>query len=405
MATKKISVNPEFFKMGKSKTLKKERKKKSARNGDHKANKELKQKLISRIKEHKKMEKERERQQRTNNQSNNTGNLNPDSLQHDLTNSLDYLQSLSAKHKSKKEKRRERKLSRRLERQRMQQQQQQQQAMIQVQQPQYMIQQPHQQSTILNTPLISIPNTNKPTPNTNVTTPHTITSTAVPTAYILNDVNAGANVIANAGVNSISTQPLQPDPPYGILKNGKKPLFSIYNKTLKKPKGLTGSSNVTIPNLVVDNTNISPVSVHTDQFFERQQKLNQLKQQMANVNNNNNLPNATLNSSILKPGKTLKKMKQLKTTTKRFIHLGKKNGRVGVLIKNQKTRKKILKDTHTLKKRPLSKIKHYLRKHNLIKIGSTAPEHIIRSIYENSFLSGDVYNKNVDTLLHNYMDT
>jgi len=405
MATKKISVNPEFFKMGKSKTLKKERKKKSARNGDHKANKELKQKLISRIKEHKKMEKERERQQRTNNQSNNTGNLNPDSLQHDLTNSLDYLQSLSAKHKSKKEKRRERKLSRRLERQRMQQQQQQQQAMIQVQQPQYMIQQPHQQSTILNTPLISIPNTNKPTPNTNVNTPHTITSTAVPTAYILNDVNAGANVIANAGVNSISTQPLQPDPPYGILKNGKKPLFSIYNKTLKKPKGLTGSSNVTIPNLVVDNTNISPVSVHTDQFFERQQKLNQLKQQMANVNNNNNLPNATLNSSILKPGKTLKKMKQLKTTTKRFIHLGKKNGRVGVLIKNQKTRKKILKDTHTLKKRPLSKIKHYLRKHNLIKIGSTAPEHIIRSIYENSFLSGDVYNKNVDTLLHNYMDT
>jgi hypothetical protein len=387
--------------------LKKERKKKSARNGDHKANKELKQKLISRIKEHKKMEKERERQQRTNNQSNNTGNLNPDSLQHDLTNSLDYLQSLSAKHKSKKEKRRERKLARRLERQRMQQQQQQQQAMIQVQQPQYMIQQPHQQSTILNTPLISIPNTNKPTPNTNVNTPHTITSTAVPTAYILNDVNAGANVIANAGVNSISTQPLQPDPPYGILKNGKKPLFSIYNKTLKKPKGLTGSSNVTIPNLVVDNTNISPVSVHTDQFFERQQKLNQLKQQMANVNNNNNnnLPNATLNSSILKPGKTLKKMKQLKTTTKRFIHLGKKNGRVGVLIKNQKTRKKILKDTHTLKKRPLSKIKHYLRKHNLIKIGSTAPEHIIRSIYENSFLSGDVYNKNVDTLLHNYMDT
>jgi ribosomal protein L17 len=208
------------------------------------------------------------------------------------------------------------------------------------------------------------------------------------------------NVNHNTGVNAIPTQSIQPDPPYGILKNGKKPLFSIYNKTLKKPKGFTSSSNV--PNLVVDNANTSSVSVHTDQFFERQQKLNQLKQQMAAVNNN--LPNSILNSSTIKPGKTLKKMKQLKTTTKRFIHLGKKNGRVGVLIKNQKTRKKILKDTHTLKKRPLSKIKHYLRKHNLIKIGSTAPEHIIRSIYENSFLSGDVYNKNVDTLLHNYLD-
>lgn len=392
MATKKISVNPEFFKMGKSKTLKKERKKKSARDGDHKANKELKQKLISRIKEHKKMEKERERQQRSNGQINNTGNLNSDSLQHDLTNSLDYLQSLSAKHKSKKEKRRERKLARKLERQRMQQQQQ------QLLQPQVQLQQPMIQPTILNTPLIHNPN-----PNTNISPNYTIASAAVPTAYVLNDVNTSANASANVITNAISTHPLQPDPPYGILKNGKKPLFSIYNKTLKKPKGFTSSSNASVPNLVVDNTNTSPVSVHTDQFFERQQKLNQLKQQMAAVNNN--LPNATLNSSTLKPGKTLKKMKQLKTTTKRFIHLGKKNGRVGVLIKNQKTRKKILKDTYTLKKRPLSKIKHYLRKHNLIKIGSTAPEHIIRSIYENSFLSGDVYNKNVDTLLHNYMDT
>ena len=186
----------------------------------------------------------------------------------------------------------------------------------------------------------------------------------------------------------------KPDPPYGILKHGRKPLFSTYNKTLKKP-----SDPINKPNLFIDNLNVeNGVSIHTDSFFDRKQKLNQLKQQV-------NPPVTTsFVSSILKPGKTLKRMKQLKTTTKRFIHLGKKNGKVGVLIKNQKTRKKILKDTNTLKKRPLSKIKTYLRKHNLIKIGSTAPEHIIRSMYENSFLAGDIYNKNVDTLLHNYLD-
>ena len=205
---------------------------------------------------------------------------------------------------------------------------------------------------------------------------------------------------------------VQPDPPYGILKHGKKPLFSTYNKTLKKPKFMQPSSTTPIQPVYatsnVEQPNNGKVTIHTDPFFERQQQLKQLKESFATPKGGGSVnslsSNSILKSSLLKPGKTLKKMKQLKTTTKRFIHLGKKNGRVGVLIKNQKTRKKILKDTNTLKKRPLSKVKDYLRKHNLIKIGSTAPEHIIRGIYENSFLSGDIYNKNVDMLLHNYLD-
>ena len=378
MATKKISVNPEYFKIGKPKTLKKERKK-SARNSDYKENKELKMKLINKIKEHKKMEKEKEKEKINENTSDNNK-----SIQHDLNNSLDYLQSLSEKHKSKREKRRERKLSRRLERQRIFQQQQQQQLQYQqqsmMQQPviqQPVIQQPviqqapiNSSTDILNTPLISINNE-----NTN--------QQPKPIGYVVNPT------INNTDINT------KPDPPYGILKHGKKPLFSMYNKTLKKPKFLQSSTSTSNPT----------VSVHTDNFFQRQQNLNNLKQKMSQNNLNTPTPNASFNSSNLRPGKTLKKMKQLKTTTKRFIHLGKKDGRVGVLIKNQKTRKKILKDTNTLKKRPLSKIKQYLRKHNLIKIGSTAPEHIIRSIYENSFLSGDIYNKNVDMLLHNYLDS
>lgn len=418
MATKKISVNPEFFKMGKSKTLKKERKKRSARNSDYSENKELKMKLINKIKEHKQKEKERERnEKKSQSQDSEDG-----SIQHDLNNSLDYLQSLSAKHKSKKEKRRERKMARRLERQRLLQQQQQQQQLQQLQQPQ--LQHPHlqqplqvsimqppsqiqtqpqiqtQATNILNTPLIQLNNNSNSNSNSITSNNHIInhSNTSLqqpiaipqPTAYIVNNTQ---------NINQ------KPDPPYGILKHGKKPLFSMYNKTLKKPRGLTSmNSPISILNDTPPQNNIT---VRTDPFYERRQNLNQLKEKMSNISNSiqNGLGfGAVVNSANLKPGKTLKKMKQLHTTTKRFIHLGKKNGRVGVLIKNQKTRKKILKDTYTLKKRPLSKIKTYLRKHNLIKIGSTAPEHIIRSIYENSFLAGDVYNKNVDMLLHNYLD-
>ena len=52
--------------------------------------------------------------------------------------------------------------------------------------------------------------------------------------------------------------------------------------------------------------------------------------------------------------------------------------------------------------KPFSKTNEYLRKHNLMKIGSSAPDNIVRGTYENAYLSGDIYNKNADILLHNW---
>lgn len=370
MSTKKISVNPAFFKIGGSRTLKKRERKerKEKKELAKRENKELKMKLINKIKEHKKKKKEENKKKGTDNNN----------FENELEESLNYLQELSIKHKSRKQKRKERKLARKMEMEKNQ-------SFIQPIQQQFIqqpIQQPIQQSTqqqpfnsikintsnILQQPLIQNPFQQN-----------------IPKATILPSNNLSINSLPN---NTSFINANKPDPPYGILKHGKKPLFSIYNKTLKKP---TIKPNTSIH---IDNNDIS---VHTDPFFERRQKLENLKQQSSQ-------PTVFKPYNMSNKNKTLKRMKQLKTTTKRFIHLGKKNGKVGVLIKNQKTRKKILKDTNTLKKRPLSKIKTYLRKHNLIKIGSTAPEHIVRNIYENSFLSGDIYNKNINTLLHNYMD-
>ena len=39
----------------------------------------------------------------------------------------------------------------------------------------------------------------------------------------------------------------------------------------------------------------------------------------------------------------------------------------------------------------------------MMKVGSTAPEELLRTTYENCYLSGDVINKNPEILLHNYM--
>ena len=392
MATKKISVNPAFLKINGSKTLKKrERKERRIRDDLHKKqNNELKKGLLEKIKTHKKRKKEeRKRQQQEMKQ---IGDVDAN----ELDKSLDYLHQLSNTHKSKKQKKRELKLARKIERQsRIEQSISQTNQNPLISNPYTSTQPPAiKPSASLQPPLININTCPSPSTDASISKP-------TPTAYILPDnppqlqpVSIQPTTISPTSIQQHIMQQ-KPDPPYGILKNGKKPLFSIYNKTLKKPTDSQPRTTIqSAPPIIMDDD----IKINTGTFAERKEKLNQLKQQVAG--------DLIPQQGGFKPkrGKTLKKMKQTSTTTKRFIHLGKKNGKVGVLIKNQKTRKKILKDSNTLKKRPLSKIKDYLRKHNLIKIGSTAPETIIRSIYENSFLAGDIYNKNVDTLLHNYLD-
>ena len=95
------------------------------------------------------------------------------------------------------------------------------------------------------------------------------------------------------------------------------------------------------------------------------------------------------------------KPKKHKIKTKRIrrkITLGK----IGGKVKSKKTRKNIKKEVDVLKRKSIQEVKEYLRKHNLTKIGSGAPDHILRSTFENAYLSGDVSNKNGDILLHNW---
>ena len=113
-------------------------------------------------------------------------------------------------------------------------------------------------------------------------------------------------------------------------------------------------------------------------IIERQQKLQQLK------------------SKLRTPSKKIRKKKYT---------LGKRGGKVGIIIKSSKTRRKIKREHRKLKKIDIDTIKLYLKKHGLIKVGSNAPDNILRTIYETSVLTGDVYNNNNNILLHNFLNS
>ena len=176
--------------------------------------------------------------------------------------------------------------------------------------------------------------------------------------------------------NSIS------DPPYGNLKNGEKPTYRQF--TLKQYE-----ENEPIPQSNVIEHKLKPIIqpiqnvIQPLPLFVPQQILpiQQITSLITPINDSNNI-------------KIIKKT----------YHLGKNNKdkSIGILIKSSKTRKVYDETKIKFKKEKMNTIKNYLKKQNLIKFGTTAPTHLLKDIYENSNLSGIIYNKNNTNLIHNY---
>jgi hypothetical protein len=201
---------------------------------------------------------------------------------------------------------------------------------------------------------------------------------------------------------------LSDDAPYGCLKGGSKPTFRTYNKTIK--------NNIRFADNESSSDNL---------YSDRQTKLKDLQnkhskktstststQDNKKINSDNNEneidddddgdSGENKNKHSLRKTKVRRHLR--KTITKKF-KLGKQQGNiVGVLIKNNDTRKNIQKEHGLLKSKQLADVKKYLVEKNLIKIGSTAPPGVIRNIYEASMLAGEVENVGKGIGLHNFLE-
>jgi hypothetical protein len=197
------------------------------------------------------------------------------------------------------------------------------------------------------------------------------------------------------------------DVPYGILKGGSKPTFRDWNKTRKNLEPIT-----TVGAGIPDNS-------HSQKLKDLQLKLNAKSAptlpQLQPLPQTNpppviipqiQPPKSPLMSGgkpNVKPAPLGKKL--LKRTIRRKYTLGKSKLKksVSILLKDRETRKNVLVAHRALKTVPLSDINVYLKKQNLIKIGSAAPADVVRQIYESALLAGEITNVNKDTLLHNFI--
>ena len=168
-------------------------------------------------------------------------------------------------------------------------------------------------------------------------------------------------------------------PPYSSLKNGSKPTFREWKRQTQKNTYQTAQTQ---PLITIKN---KPPILSTEKT-ERGKELERIK-----VKYKENNPSTKPKAYIRRRTRTIK------------YKLGKNGKKVSVLIKNHNTRKLVKHEQGLLKQKSIMDVKNYLREKNLLKTGSNAPNDVLRQMYEQSILAGDISNNGKDTLIHNYL--
>lgn len=184
-------------------------------------------------------------------------------------------------------------------------------------------------------------------------------------------------------------------PKYGCLKNGNLPTYRNYmNKTTSNRPPISIDDRV-IPESNETSLNMSETTPYTSLPHK------EIKQRI----NDYQMKKFIQDAGEQKPMK-LKKRKQ-KKTIKRHHKVGRSKyySKIGVLISNRTIRANINNQKQQLKMVPIQDIRKYLITHGFIKVGSTAPNDVLRKMYESALLMcGEVKNHSTENLLYNFFN-
>jgi hypothetical protein len=191
---------------------------------------------------------------------------------------------------------------------------------------------------------------------------------------------------SSTSTKNSTTLKLPPPPPYSCLKNSNKPTYRQWNKTLRKSNDI--KNNIQIENKPNQLAQPSQRSILLENYKKENSLLN--KNPKENIDNDND------NDSVF-----IKKKIITKTYKRKLGKIGKT---ISVLIKNKNTRRNIQIEKAKLALTSIPEIKEFLKKRNLIKTGSFCPNDVLRCMYEQCILTGDIDNKNSENLIHNYVN-
>jgi hypothetical protein len=235
--------------------------------------------------------------------------------------------------------------------------------------------------------------------------------------------------VSNLPLNNFSLKPVAP-PSWGCLKNGNLPTYRTYMHQTRKNNSsfipvvntapiltshIVNSPMINTPtfsppvispqiiNTIVPTPFSKPIippsppnimypGPNTTTQNETMKRISEAKQLREMISKKQNV----------KIPKTLKRKK----TVKRTYYVGKSKvlPKVSVLVSNKTIRKKISTEAQLLKQTPIQDVKKFLVKKGFIKVGSTAPNDVLRKMYESAVLiGGEIQNYNPDNLLYNYL--
>ena len=187
-----------------------------------------------------------------------------------------------------------------------------------------------------------------------------------------------------------------PAPQWGCLKGGALPTYRSWKNRTQRNQSSGPVINIqtgTQTGLLERNQpvmNIEPTLPIND---AQREVIKQTRQKIVHLENQAKKP-------ALKYGRR-------KKTIRRTYKVGKSKiaPKIGVLISNKTIRNTISTQKQYLKQIPIEDIRRTLIKRGFIKVGSIAPNDVLRQIYESMILvCGEVQNHNPDNLIYNFFN-